>query len=152
MKWLWISVSVLAVSALLAYIMMAIQSQKQPQTIGLQEGLLRACPDSPNCVCSEYHTQASPEHAIAALNADDDSWQVLREIIVHLGGKIEQDDGEYLHATFSSALFHFVDDVELRRDVSHGLIHIRSASRAGRSDFGVNRKRVEQIMHGVKQK
>jgi len=145
MKWLWIIVSVLVVSALLAYIIMAIQSQKQPQRLGLHEGLLRACPDSPNCVCSEQHLQVSTEHAIAALNADEDSWQALRKIVVQLGGKIAQDDGEYLHATFSSALFHFVDDVELRRDISHDLIQIRSASRAGRSDFGVNRKRVEQI-------
>ncbi|MDQ6965890.1 MAG: DUF1499 domain-containing protein, partial [Mariprofundaceae bacterium] len=54
-------------------------------------------------------------------------------------------DDDYLHATFTSRLFRFVDDVELHRDAASGVVHIRSASRVGHSDFGVNRKRVEVI-------
>lgn len=52
---------------------------------------------------------------------------------------------DYLHVEFTSALLRFVDDVEFRVDVDAGVIHVRSASRVGRYDFGVNRRRVEAI-------
>jgi uncharacterized protein (DUF1499 family) len=51
----------------------------------------------------------------------------------------------YLHAEFRSALFGFVDDVEFRMDETAGRIDVRSASRTGYFDFGVNRRRVEEI-------
>lgn len=55
-------------------------------------------------------------------------------------------DDRYLHAEFTSLLFRFVDDVEFLIDSDNGIIHFRSASRAGHSDFGVNRKRMEAIV------
>jgi uncharacterized protein (DUF1499 family) len=51
----------------------------------------------------------------------------------------------YLHAEFTSLFFRFVDDVEFLVDDAAKVIHVRSASRLGRSDLGVNRKRVERI-------
>jgi uncharacterized protein (DUF1499 family) len=51
----------------------------------------------------------------------------------------------YLHATFASPLFGFVDDLEARRKGE--IIHVRSASRVGHSDFGANRRRIERIRH-----
>jgi len=149
MKWLLLVFVTLCVVALLAYIVMAMQSQKAPARLGLQDGLLHPCPDSPNCVCSEIHSQSSDEHAITAINTDHDSWAELRHSTTVQGGSIQYDDGDYLHATFTSLIFRYVDDVELRRDADKGLIHIRSASRAGRSDFGVNRKRIERIKQGL---
>lgn len=146
MKWVLIIVALLIGVGFIAYIWMAIQSQKEPDTLGLQQGLLRPCPDSPNCVCSEAFSQVDKEHAIKPVQAGETTWERLKSRIIELGGVIKQDDGHYLHATFTSSLFHFVDDVELRLDSEHGLIQIRSASRVGRSDFGVNRKRVEQIV------
>ena len=50
-----------------------------------------------------------------------------------------------LHAEATSFLFRFVDDIELYFPVSEKVIHVRSASRAGYSDLGVNRTRVEEI-------
>lgn len=146
MKWVLIIVALLIGVGFIAYIWMAIQSQKEPDTLGLQQGLLRPCPDSPNCVCSEAFSQADKEHAIKPVQAGETTWERLKSRIIELDGVIKQDDGHYLHATFTSSLFHFVDDVELRLDGEHGLIQIRSASRVGRSDLGVNRKRVEQIV------
>jgi len=146
MKWLFIIIAALAVVGLIAYIAMAIQSHKKPDNLGLHQGQLRPCPDSPNCVCSESHSQASQQHAIAPIKLADKGWERIKSIIIEQGGKIELDDGLYLHATFTTPVFRYVDDVELRLDQEHGLIHIRSASRIGRSDFGVNRKRVEQLM------
>jgi len=117
------------------------QSQTPP-VLGLAEGHLRACPDKPNCVNSEAPVSDSG-HAIAPLPATD--WQAVRQAVESAGGKVVEVDDDYLHATFTSALFRFVDDVELHRDAASGLVHIRSASRVGQSDFGVNRKRVEAI-------
>jgi uncharacterized protein (DUF1499 family) len=54
------------------------------------------------------------------------------------------------HAEFTSALFRFVDDVEFLLDDSTRTIHLRSASRIGNSDLGVNRKRVEVLQAAMR--
>lgn len=54
-------------------------------------------------------------------------------------------ENNYLHVEFRSAFFRFVDDVEFLIDPEEQLIHFRSASRVGYSDFGVNRDRMERI-------
>ncbi|TLS67549.1 DUF1499 domain-containing protein [Mariprofundus erugo] len=145
MKWIFIVTGLLLALGFITFVAMAIYSHKTPANLGLQQGLLRPCPDSPNCVCSEAHSQASQQHAIRPINLADRSWVQMKSIMVAQGGVIEQDDGHYLHATFTTPVFRYVDDVELRLDEQQGVIHIRSASRVGHSDFGVNRKRVEQL-------
>ncbi len=149
MIWLLNIVQVLVLVGLIAYVAMALQSQKEPEDLGLQQGMLRPCPASANCVCSEEHSQSSEQHALTPINAGYGAWKKLIKIIIRQGGEIQQDDGSYLHATFTSPVFRYVDDVELRLDEDQGLIHIRSASRVGRSDFGENRKRVERIMRAL---
>jgi uncharacterized protein (DUF1499 family) len=67
------------------------------------------------------------------------------QIIEELGGKVVVADDEYVSATFASSIFGFVDDVECRLDASKEQIQIRSASRVGHSDLGVNRKRMEAL-------
>jgi uncharacterized protein (DUF1499 family) len=54
-------------------------------------------------------------------------------------------DDHYIHAEFTSAFFRFVDDVEFYFDSEAKIIHMRSASRIGYSDFGVNRERLEKV-------
>jgi len=152
MKWFLLILLTLLFVGLGAYIVMAVQSHKRPDDLGLQEdGLLRICPDSPNCVCSEAHSQASEQHSITPLKESDGTWEALKHLVTASGGVIGTVSENYLHATFTSPVFRYVDDVELRRDKSNGLIHIRSASRVGRSDFGVNRKRVQQLKHSLQQ-
>jgi len=145
MKWLLIIVGGVLALGLIAYIAMAVQSQKRPATLGLNHGQLRPCPASPNCVCSEAADRTDPEHGVTPIPLQAGTWARLKQIIVEQGGEINQDDGHYLHATFTSSLFHFVDDLELRLDPAADVIQIRSASRVGRSDFGVNRQRVKHI-------
>jgi len=117
------------------------QSQTLPVT-GLVAGQMRACPDTPNCVSSQADA-GDESHAVSPISGAD--WQAFRQAIVATGGRVVQDDGRYLHATFTSKVFRFVDDVEALRDDAEGVIHIRSASRVGHSDLGANRKRVEAI-------
>ena len=73
------------------------------------------------------------------------AWEHAKEALTELGGRIEKDTGDYLWATFRSRIWRFVDDTELRLDAAGKVIHVRSASRVGKGDLGVNRKRVERL-------
>lgn len=111
----------------------------------LIDGRLLPCPDKPNCVSSE-----SPEgySHIAPLEFTGNApmaWQILQEQLHEMGGQIEEVDDSFLHATFRSRLFRFVDDVTCRLDEENSRIYIRSAARVGYSDFGVNRKRMVEL-------
>jgi len=140
MKILFISVAVIALLILAAGFVPGVKS-KQPPTPGLAAGYLRDCPASPNCVNSEAGTDES--HRVAPIASID--WNGFVHAVEQAGGNILENENGYLHAVFTSALFRFVDDLEARMDRKAKLIHIRSASRAGHSDMGVNRKRVEKI-------
>ena len=62
-----------------------------------------------------------------------------------MGGSIEDESKDYFASTFSSGIFGFVDDFEIRIDPVKKIIHIRSASRVGHGDMGVNKKRIELL-------
>ena len=117
------------------------------EAAGLVEGQLKTCPKAHNCVSSEFGTDLY--HSIEPLvYAAEDAAQVLPRLkgtIRDLGGSIEAETDDYLAATFTSRLFRFVDDLEARIDSDQNTIHLRSASRVGRSDFGANRKRIAQL-------
>lgn len=130
-------------------ISMAVMSQTTPKDLGILNGKLRPCPDSPNCVCSESTPVDDQQHFIDPLPASEESWQKLKFNIIHHGGTIQTDTGEYVHATFTTTIFRYVDDVELRWDKAKQQIHLRSASRMGHSDFGMNRARIEKLTHTI---
>lgn len=112
---------------------------------GLVNGRLSPCPSTPNCVCSEYPQRTG---AIGPLHFSGDAekaWAQARTAVKMTGGRIVRDTEHYLAATYSSRLFRFVDDVELRLDGTGRMIHLRSASRVGHYDFGANARRTAQI-------
>lgn len=137
-----IVILILVVCAYFAYLSM---NETAPGT-GLVDGKLRACPSTPNCVSSETTGEKfiEPFKASADLQLGD-LWDATLKNVVDQGGKIETQDDDYVWATFQSSLFKFTDDLELRRDDEANTIHVRSGSRSGKSDLGVNRKRVEAI-------
>ena len=111
-----------------------------PQDIGVKDGRLIACPDSPNCV-SSY--ESSEEHAIAAL---DGNLNQVQQILVAMDeANIVEQSNNYLYAEFTSSLMGYVDDVEFLYDAASKTIQVRSASRVGYSDMGANRSRIEAI-------
>lgn len=119
-------------------------SGRQPTIKAEGKRLLTDCPDTPNCV----YSQATRSHQkIGSIDIQpataQQSWDKLVDIVKQQGGEILVDDGNYCHAVFTSMIFRFKDDLELKLGQSQ--IDIRSASRVGKSDFGVNRKRVEKI-------
>ena len=123
------------------FVLLGLVSQKG-EAPGLQNGRLAEPSSKPNCVCSESDTQS--ERAIAPIKGK--VADVLRAIEA-TGGTITSRSDDYLSATYMSPLFKFVDDVEVRQDGEH--CQIRSSSRVGYSDRGVNRKRVETIRRAV---
>ncbi len=119
----------------------------RPTDIGVQEGRLTACPDSPNCVSSD--APDGDEHQIAPLplhGSVQDGWKAARTALESMERTqvVHETDG-YLHAECTSALMGYVDDLELHLRADEGLIAVRSASRLGYSDMGANRARVEEL-------
>lgn len=114
---------------------------------GLQAERLAACPGTPNCVCSEEDSSSSAfVNAIEIADYEtEEAWQALKRAVTEAGGQVQMETRSYMAVTFSSTFFGFVDDLELRLDAEHRLIHVRSASRVGHSDFGVNSDRVERL-------
>jgi uncharacterized protein (DUF1499 family) len=109
-------------------------------------GPLKACPESPNCVTSQA---AGRQHAVApfvyAGNRDTARARLMKVLAGMKRMKIVAEREDYLHAEATSLIFRFVDDVEFYFPADERIIHVRSASRKGYSDLGVNRKRVEEI-------
>ncbi len=107
---------------------------------------LPLCRDSPNCVSSQAQ---DAKHFIEPFKISGDcnkAWKVLKEAINKQSRMvITHETADTLHAEATSLIFHFVDDINVILDTDTNVIHIRSASRTGHSDFGVNRKRVEAL-------
>ncbi len=116
----------------------------QPDNLGVHQGQLAACPAADNCVS----TQAAEErHKIAPIEftgSAADAMQAVKKALATMPRiTIVSEDEHYLHAEARSLVFRFVDDVEFFVDESNHLIQFRSASRAGYSDLGANRSRME---------
>lgn len=115
-------------------------------SLGVNNGYLSACPASNNCVVSQ---NADPKHAIDPIPYHierDAARETLLKVltVVPRTEVIEQTDN-YIHALSKSRIFKFIDDVEFYFPVNESVIQLRSASRLGDWDLGVNRRRVEQI-------
>lgn len=120
----------------------------RPTDLGVHGGRLAPCPRTPNCVSS----QAAPTdavHYIAPIpfqGTPVEAMAAVRKAVESMPrATVVRHEPDYLYAEFRSRLMGFVDDVEFTFDDKAGLIQVRSASRLGRSDLGVNRKRIEAI-------
>ena len=114
--------------------------------LGIDNGHLISCPASDNCVVSQ---NADANHNIEPITYHVDrekAKEVLLKVltVVPRTEVIEQTDN-YIHPLSKSRIFKFVDGVEFYLPVHESVIHIRSASRVGESDLGVNPRRMEQI-------
>ena len=113
---------------------------RRPKNLGVIQGKFSPCRRTPNCVSSQAEP-SDKEHYIAPLKG---RLQDVRRAVESLPRtRIISADSHYLYAEFRSRLLRYVDDVEFLFDGN--VIHVRSASRLGRRDFGVNRARVEQL-------
>ncbi len=127
-------------------LLLAACSGTRPDHLGVTDGRLAPCPDSPNCV-SSFASDA--EHQVKPLMFKSEPEAVMKAIQEELASRdrveIITRNPHYLYAEFTSLVFRFVDDVEFLIYAETKTLHFRSASRIGRSDLGVNRKRIESI-------
>ena len=116
----------------------------QPTEVG--NGVLAPCPDKPNCVRSGA---TDPRHAIAPIAVTAPLPAALAALVgiaaAMPGARVVTARADYAHLEFATPLMGFVDDVELAVDAAGSVIQVLSASRVGTSDFGVNRKRIDDL-------
>lgn len=131
---------------------MGLFAGKRPAGLGARDGRLAPCPTSPNCVSSQADA-SDAEHHVAPLpfppGAGSDAgaaWSALERAVRGLEHvTVVTRRADYLHAEVATAVLGFVDDLECLLDARARVIHVRSASRVGYSDLGVNRRRVELL-------
>jgi uncharacterized protein (DUF1499 family) len=119
-------------------------SWKRPANLGVRDDRLAPCKRTPNCVSSQADPQ-DREHYIAPIAFRGSMLELRRAIESMPRATVIRVDAGYLYAEFRTRLMRYVDDLELRLDERAGVVHVRSASRLGRRDFGVNRRRVEAL-------
>ncbi|RDH84560.1 MAG: DUF1499 domain-containing protein [endosymbiont of Galathealinum brachiosum] len=114
---------------------------------GLVDSKLKHCSEKPNCICTEFVEDKL--HFTDAIKFTEKSTAILinaiENTIQDTGGIIINQQADYIYATYTSSIFRYVDDFEIRIDNEKKLIHIRSASRVGHSDMGANLKRINQF-------
>jgi uncharacterized protein (DUF1499 family) len=131
---------------------------KAPSDLGVREGRLKPPSRTENSVSSQAGLY--PEHPMRAyaevqplpLRGDAAATLAQLQAVVSAmpGATVVQSGPDYLYARFTTRWLKFVDDVEFWADPAAGVVQVRSASRLGRKDFGVNRARVEAIRAAVK--
>lgn len=117
-----------------------------PENLGLTHQQLAPCPLTPNCVVSQ---NADVSHQIAPILYTGDRDQVRERLLKVLSvvprTSILVSNKDYIRAESRSRIFGFVDDLEFYLPVNQSQIEVRSSSRLGESDLGVNRRHLEQI-------
>ena len=132
--------------ALIMAVILTSASGAGGESLGVTEGKLAPCPDSPNCVSTQSQLKRHAMKPLPYLQTREASRQRILGILKAIKRTTIVTATEfYIHAEFGTALFRFVDDVEFFLDETARLVHFRSASRVGHYDFGTNRRRMEGI-------
>ncbi|ACV35354.1 DUF1499 domain-containing protein [Accumulibacter sp.] len=151
-RWIGIGVVTIAVLALLAG-QVGLLRGSPPGDLGVRAGKLKPPSETPNSVSSQAllwagHAQREQAH-IAPLAVRGDASTTMARLQALLqaqpGVSIVDSRSDYLYVRCETRFMKFVDDVEFWFDASSGVIQVRSASRLGRKDFGVNRRRIEDL-------
>ena len=146
MRFILISILIISLLILACLLLLGRYSRHLPLD-QLSQSELAPCPKTANCVCSE-HPQ-DQDHFVEAIDLSQKPDLIdlsqIAVIVVNMGGEIVIQQSDYLSATFKSGIFGFVDDFEIRLDHQSKMLHLRSASRVGRSDLGANSRRVVEF-------
>ena len=125
---------------------MGLFSGTRPADLGVQDGRLKPAPPTPNCVNSQSTDGYSRIAPLAYAGDGKRTMARLNALVAAMpAARVIEFRPDYVYAEFSSKWLGFVDDVEFYLDEKAAVIHVRSASRLGRKDFGVNRQRIEAI-------
>jgi len=127
-------------------------SGKRPDNLGVKNRQLALCPGSPNCVSSQNDSE---KHSIEPFHFNGDPVEEmdrLKKLLSNMKGvTIIMSRDDYIYAECKTPIMGFVDDLEFYWESESKVCHVRSASRLGYRDFGVNRARVEEIRKSFNQ-
>lgn len=123
----------------------ALSCAARPPKAGLLAGRLRPCPGKPNCICSEDRQAEAWVEPLTFQGPPTRAWEQLQAVLQDMKGTIQRQDDQYICTTFSTKVLRFVDDMEFRMVAEENTIHVRSASRVGYSDLGLNKRRMERL-------
>ena len=151
-KWFFIAIVLLVVVAVVAGQLGFLQGTA-PADLGVRDGRLKPPSTTENSVTSQaalYPDHPQRKYAdIAPLRVKGDGPATLARIKAIVegmdGAKVIKSEPDYIYAQFTTRLMKYVDDVEFWFDPAANAIQVRSASRVGRGDLGVNRKRIEAV-------
>jgi uncharacterized protein (DUF1499 family) len=150
-KWLLWAVAAVVLLALVAG-RLGLLAGRAPASLGVRDGRLKPPSKTPNSVSSQaalWPALGNTDAAIEPLALQGDgkaTIERIRDLVVAMpGAKLVEVRDDYLYAQFTSRVLGFVDDTEFWLDPTAQVVQVRSASRVGRKDFGVNRARVERI-------
>lgn len=117
-----------------------------PDEPGIHDGRLAPCPSAPRCVSSDARDPSHRADPLVLEVEPEEAWRAAVSAVAAMPRtSVVTRTDDYLHAECRSAVFGFVDDLELHLRADEGIIAVRSASRLGYYDFGVNRRRVEKL-------
>jgi uncharacterized protein (DUF1499 family) len=136
------------------------QGGRSVSSPNLAAGTLAPCPESPNCVSTRAPREDQRHHVApiplgdTAAGATPNPEEVLRRVAAVIENQprmeiVERGD-TYLRAAATSKIFRFVDDIDFLVDSEEGMLHMRSASRVGEGDMGVNRARYEVFREALR--
>jgi uncharacterized protein (DUF1499 family) len=108
--------------------------------------VFRPCPKKSNCYSSSSHEKEGKNYfnPISIREEKKNRLEKAKRIVLKMGGKVVTENEDYLHAVFTSSVFKFIDDMELYFG-EEDLIHLKSSSRVGSYDFGVNSERLRNF-------
>lgn len=147
----FLTLAVLAVGGLALYgawVEDGVFSWKRPRNLGFSNGRMAPCRPTPNCVSSQAARTDSVHYIepIPFKGTTLDALAAVRRALAQTGRtRIIAEGPNYLYAEFRTPIMRYVDDVEFGFDPGRSVIHVRSASRLGWSDLGVNRERIEKL-------
>ncbi|KIO49876.1 DUF1499 domain-containing protein [Nitrosospira sp. NpAV] len=151
-KWLLIVVALVVITGVIAG-QLGLLKGTPPTDLGVREGKLKPPSKTPNSVSSQ--ASLYPDHpqrayaSIAPLSMKGDGAATLSQIASIIktmdGAQIVKMEPGYLYVQFTTRIMKYVDDAEFYFDPAAGVIQVRSSSRLGSSDLGVNRERIEFI-------
>ena len=138
----WLAVIVIVLVVVTGYLFW--KNLSMPKSTGLVNGKLHHCPKSPNCVCCCHNGTG---HYISPLPySSGKTLDKIQEFLsTHYIATVVQRTPDYLHVVVTTPTMHFKDDLEFSINKEKGVILVRSASRVGYGDGGVNRARIEAI-------
>ena len=127
----------------------------KPEDLAVANAKLKPCPSSPNCV-STHADRTDQEHYISPIRYKESRQQAKEKLMAVIDEmprtKLHANQDDYIHVTFTTLVFRFVDDVEFYLPNDARLIHFRSASRIGYADLGKNRRRMKNVKEKFKAK